>query len=143
MPVLTIHSRLNPGPAPNLPPHAALPTTGVIQWLNISRQSIYNWQIRGTGPVRVMQKNRRATYRVANVLEWLNPGGPPADALIRAFLEAHMRLALAATGLIRGEAGGAVRRDLGRLQDLAGAELQAVCNALDRVRCPWPKSKGD
>lgn len=142
MPVLTIRSRLSPGPTPNLPPHAALPTTEVIQWLNVSRQSVFNWQIRGTGPARVMHKNRRATYRMADVLHWLEgPSSPTADTRIRAFLKPHMRLAMCATGLMRGAAGAAVRRDLARLDELSSGELKAVCNALDRVRTPWPKSK--
>lgn len=143
MPVLTIRSRLSPGPAPNLPPHAALPTTDLIRWLNVSRQSVFNWQIRGTGPARVMHKNRRATYRMADVMAWLEgEGSPNGDDRVRAFLAGHMKLALCATGLMRGEAGAGVRDALARLDELSGAELGAVCAALDRVGVPWPKARG-
>ena len=142
MPVLTIRSRLSPGPAPNLPPHAALPTTDLIRWLNVSRQSVFNWQIRGTGPARVMHKNRRATYRVADVLHWLEgEGSPTGDDRVRAFVAQHRRLAECATGLMRGEAGAGVRHALGRLDELSGTELDAVCAALDQVGVPWPKVK--
>ena len=145
MPVLTIHSRLSPGPAPDLPPWAALPTTPYIQWVNISRQSAFNHQIRGTGPARTMHKNRRATYSVAGVLHWLEgPSSPTADQRIRAFLAMHMRLAMNATGLMPGDAGAGVREALGRLGELSPAELQGVTDALDRVmakeRMKWPKA---
>ena len=145
MPVLTIRSRLSPGPVPNLPPHTSLPTTDVIQWLNVSRQSVFNWQIRGTGPARTMHRNRRATYRIADVLHWLEgEGSPSADARIRAFLAQHMRLAMSATSLMRDEVGEAARRVLASLEEASGAELQAAGEALDRVlareRLPWPKA---
>jgi len=64
-----------------------------------------------------------------------------ADDRIRAFLGEHMRLAMCATGLMKPEAGAGVRRALAGLAGLSGAELEAVCAALDRVRTPWPKPK--
>lgn len=67
---------------------------------------------------------------------------PTADQRIRAFLGAHMRLALCATAMVPGAGGAGVRRALARLDELSGAELSAVTDFLDRVRCPWPRAKG-
>ena len=145
MPVLTIHDRLNPGPAPDVPPQAALPTTEFIQWMNISRTSAGNWVIRGTGPARTMHKNRRATYRVADVLHWLEgEGSPTGDARVKAFIGARRPFALCLTALMPGGAGEAARASLMKLEGLGGVELAALTAALDRVvareRMKWPKA---
>lgn len=66
-----------------------------------------------------------------------------ADQRIKSFLTLHLRLATCSTGLMRGNAGEAVRRDLARLDELSPAELNRMCNELDRVGVPWPKVKGE
>lgn len=108
-------------------------------------QTAYNWHVRRSGPPRSMSRSRRASYRWADVAHWLEgEASPSADHRIRAFLAQHMRLAMCATGLMQGEAGAGVRRALARLDEMSGAELEAVCAALDRVfareRLTWPKA---
>ncbi len=79
---------------------------------------------------------------MADVLAWLEgPASPTAEDRIRAFLAHHMRLAMCATGLMQAEAGAGVRRALARLDELSGAELEAVRAALEKVQTPWPKPK--
>ena len=105
-------------------------------------QSAYNWSVRRSGPPRSMSRSRRASYRVGDVLWWLQgEDSPTGDVRCRAFLAAHMRLALHATRLMQPKAGEGVREALARLDELCGAELEAVCVALDKVRTPWPKAK--
>ena len=137
-----VKERLALHPLPSVPPQTRWSTREFVKRLGRTPQSAYNWAFLGSGPPRTMGRNRRGSYRVADVLFWLEgPASPSAEDRIRAFLAQHMRLAMHATGLMKAEAGAGVRDGLARLDALSGGELEAVCDALDRVRTPWPKAK--
>ena len=141
MPIATNRERLPRGLTPGGMPWQGGTTREVCDVLGVTLQSAYNWQVRRSGPPRTMSRSRRASYRWGDVWHWLEgEGSATADQRIRTFLEAHIRLAMCATGLMRGEAGAGVRRALARLGELSGEELEIVCMELDRVGVPWPKA---
>ena len=143
MPIATNRERLSPGPTPPGPPWRKLTTRELVDWLGVTLQSLYNWNVRRSGPPRTMDRSRRTHYRLIDVVSWLEgPTSPTADQRCRAYLRTHLRLATCATALLPGGAGGGIRRALARLDELSGAELSAVTDALERVKCPWPKAKG-
>ena len=98
MPIATNRERLSPGPMPFAPPWQAKTTRELVDVLGVTLQSAYNWQVQRSGPPRTMSRSRRASYRWGDVLHWLEgPSSSTADQRIRAFLAAHMRLAMCAT----------------------------------------------
>ena len=71
MPIATNRSRLTPGPTPEGPPWRKLTTRELVDWLGVTLQSAYNWQVRRSGPPRTMNRSRRAAYRLVDVHIWL------------------------------------------------------------------------
>ena len=140
MPHRTNRERLSPGPAPNLPPWHHLATRDLAEWLGVSLQAIYVWQIRRTGPKRTMTRKGRAQYRLADVQFWLDgPASLPPEERTRAFLQANERRAALATLDMPTEMAARVRRLLVRLPSLTTAELEELVAALDRARAFGPK----
>lgn len=71
MPIATNRERLSPGPTPDGPPWRKLTTRELVDWLGVTLQSAYNWNVRRSGPPRTMNRSRRAAYRLVDVQLWL------------------------------------------------------------------------
>ena len=133
---------LSPGPTPNVLLWCYLTSHDMVKWLNVSHQSLWNWGQRSSGPQRKQGKNRRVLYRFADVLHWIErPSSPTGDDRIRAWLAANQRVAALATWDMRPDAAQAAQRALVRLEIISGAQLEALCASLDKVRAFAPKAR--
>jgi hypothetical protein len=135
MPILTNRERLTPGPAPNRPPWVELTTRELTDWLHVSLQACYIWETRRSGPPRHMRKNRRAAYRLGDVLHWLEgPASPTAQDRIKTYLGAHWRGIALASEAMPPPVQSMVRAALVRVPELTSAEIAQLSSALVRHR---------
>lgn len=84
------HSSQNRSPRaanPDYPPWAYLTSVELSRLCGVSMQTVWNWRVRGTGPVSVQDRSRRHWYRLADILSWRDGNKEAPESIILAWVQ--------------------------------------------------------
>ena len=111
---------------PDYPPWAYLTSVELSRLCGVSMQTVWNWRVRGTGPVSVQDRSRRHWYRLADVLSWRGGYKDTPESIILAWVQARFPDILVSVGSL----------------EAAIQHLEKV-GAVSRMRKPRAPSRGN